>query len=78
MNVSIYYSADKSVSVLFGDRIFNSCLINQLTPVSFIGPPSSACWLDDLEGYPLSDGWDPVTGFGTPDYHRLVAAAMKY
>ncbi|XP_063692648.1 tripeptidyl-peptidase 1-like [Bolinopsis microptera] len=43
-----------------------------------LGPPSSACWLDDLEGYPLSEGWDPVTGFGTPDYHRLVAAAMKY
>ena len=43
-----------------------------------LGSPSEACWLDDLDGYYLSEGWDPVTGFGTPDYRRLVAAAMKY
>ena len=42
-----------------------------------LGDPSQACWLNDLDGYSVSEGWDPVTGFGTPDYHRLVAAAMK-
>lgn len=43
-----------------------------------LGDPSQACWLDDLDGYHLAPGWDPVTGFGTPDYHKLVEAALKY
>lgn len=37
---------------------------------------NQACWLEDLEGYNVAKGWDPVTGFGSPDYNRLVAAAL--
>jgi len=38
---------------------------------------NQACWLDDLEGYNVAKGWDPVTGFGSPDYNRLIAAALS-
>ncbi|RDX44370.1 subtilisin-like protein [Lentinus brumalis] len=29
------------------------------------------------EGFPAHSGWDPVTGLGTPDFERLLAAAMN-
>ncbi|CAH1274077.1 TPP1 [Branchiostoma lanceolatum] len=43
-----------------------------------LGNPSEACWLDDLEGYRVAQGWDPVTGLGTPDYNKVIKAVMKY
>ncbi|PSN60778.1 tripeptidyl-peptidase 1 precursor [Corynespora cassiicola Philippines] len=26
----------------------------------------------DTQGFPVTEGWDPVTGFGTPDFPKLV------
>jgi len=31
----------------------------------------------NTNGFPASAGWDPVTGWGTPDYTKFVAAAMQ-
>ena len=28
------------------------------------------------EGFTAISGWDPVTGFGTPDYQRMLEAAL--
>ncbi|CEH17742.1 subtilisin-like protein [Ceraceosorus bombacis] len=29
----------------------------------------------DTDGFPAAKGWDPVTGFGTPNFKKLLAAA---
>jgi len=29
------------------------------------------------EGFTAVKGWDAASGFGTPDYSKLLAAAMK-
>ncbi|KAI4606925.1 hypothetical protein J4E83_009836 [Alternaria metachromatica] len=29
----------------------------------------------NVEGFPVTEGWDPVTGFGTPDFPKLVKLA---
>ena len=31
----------------------------------------------DKSAFPCSAGWDPVTGLGTPRYHKMVEAALK-
>ncbi len=31
----------------------------------------------NTNGFPAAEGWDPVTGWGTPDYTKFVAAAMQ-
>ena len=36
------------------------------------GSNSEACWFEDLEGYNVAKGWDPVTGVGTPDFYKLL------
>jgi len=28
-------------------------------------------------GYNCTKGWDPVTGVGTPDFRKMLAAALK-
>lgn len=30
-----------------------------------------------MYGYNCTKGWDPVTGLGTPDFHRMLDAALK-
>ena len=30
----------------------------------------------NTRGFPATKGWDPVTGFGSPDYAKLVKAAL--
>ena len=35
---------------------------------------SNGC--DDENGWPAATGWDAVTGVGTPNYKKLVAAAL--
>ena len=29
----------------------------------------------NVQGFPVTEGWDPVTGFGTPDFPKLVKLA---
>ncbi|KAF1941236.1 tripeptidyl-peptidase 1 precursor [Clathrospora elynae] len=29
----------------------------------------------NVEGFPVTKGWDPITGFGTPDFPKLLRAA---
>ncbi len=29
-----------------------------------------------MAGFPAARGWDPVTGLGTPNFERLLAAFM--
>lgn len=29
----------------------------------------------NVEGFPVTEGWDPITGFGTPDFPKLVKLA---
>jgi len=29
----------------------------------------------DVQGFPVTEGWDPITGFGTPDFPKLVKLA---
>ncbi|KAL6703083.1 hypothetical protein ACN47E_010220 [Coniothyrium glycines] len=29
----------------------------------------------NVQGFPVTEGWDPVTGFGTPDFPKLLKAA---
>ncbi|THY97810.1 subtilisin-like protein [Aureobasidium pullulans] len=31
----------------------------------------------DTDGFPAADGWDAVTGFGTPNFDRLIEAAFS-
>ncbi|KAJ6469148.1 family S53 protease [Mycena vitilis] len=31
----------------------------------------------DNEGFPAKKGWDPVTGLGTPDFKKMLAAALN-
>lgn len=29
----------------------------------------------NVEGFPVTEGWDPVTGFGTPNFPELLKQA---
>lgn len=29
------------------------------------------------EGFPASEGWDPVTGVGTPDYEKMKEVFLR-
>jgi tripeptidyl-peptidase-1 len=29
----------------------------------------------NVDGFPATEGWDPVTGFGTPNFPELLKAA---
>ena len=31
----------------------------------------------DTPGFYAAEGWDPVTGMGSPDFEKFVAAAMQ-
>lgn len=42
-----------------------------------LGSKSAACIFSDLEGWPIGEGWDPYTGFGSPDARKLIAAALE-
>ena len=41
------------------------------------GSNNEACWIDDLEGYNVAAGWDPVTGLGTPDFSKLLDIVLS-
>eukprot|EP01124_Arcella_intermedia_P013339 TRINITY_DN19765_c0_g1_i1.p1 TRINITY_DN19765_c0_g1~~TRINITY_DN19765_c0_g1_i1.p1 ORF type:complete len:601 (+),score=123.18 TRINITY_DN19765_c0_g1_i1:44-1846(+) len=38
----------------------------------------SGCGLDSCYGYFCSTGWDPVTGWGTPNYTQMLAYLQKF
>ena len=33
-----------------------------------------SCYQRNGHGFPVTEGWDPVTGFGTPNYPEMVKA----
>ncbi|KAI0763109.1 subtilisin-like protein [Trametes elegans] len=71
-----------SVIALLNDELLNA----GKSPLGFLNPliysSSSAAAFNDItegsnpgcgtEGFPAVEGWDPVTGFGTPDFNKLL------
>eukprot|EP00051_Salpingoeca_urceolata_P028123 m.485131 g.485131 ORF g.485131 m.485131 type:complete len:560 (-) comp23662_c0_seq1:50-1729(-) len=63
-------------------------LLNGKTPFGFLGPwlyKNGAAFHDIVEGknnggsgdgFTAAPGWDPLTGFGTPNYYRMKIAAL--
>ncbi|KAI1787575.1 family S53 protease [Ganoderma leucocontextum] len=68
--------------------LLNDELLNQgKSPLGFLNPllySTAAAALNDItegsnpgcgtQGFPAAEGWDPVTGLGTPDFTKLLAA----
>ena len=68
--------------------LLNDELLNQgKSPLGFLNPmlySTGAAALNDVtegsnpgcgtQGFPAAEGWDPVTGLGTPDFTKLLAA----
>ncbi|OSD01496.1 subtilisin-like protein [Trametes coccinea BRFM310] len=72
-----------SVVALLNDQLLNA----GKSPLGFLNPliysSGSAAAFNDItegsnpgcgtDGFPAVEGWDPVTGFGTPDFNKLLA-----
>ncbi|RDX41878.1 family S53 protease [Lentinus brumalis] len=74
-----------SVVALLNDALLNA----GKPPLGFINPllySQGAVALNDItsgsnpgcgaQGFPTMEGWDPVTGLGTPDFEKLLALVM--